>query len=101
LVSPRSSRELVHQWVGIWGLPDTLPTRLEQPLPRNPDVWREVFESQDNHPVIVYYGIRTLGHALPVDPGEEDYQGGQTGGFSQDRDFYSTYYIARDFGLVR
>lgn len=101
LVSPRCSRELVHQWVGLWGIADTLPSIVEHPLASAPHVWREVYSDSTGQNAIVFYGIRGMGHALPIDPGEDDRQGGQPGAFAQDRDFFSTYWIARDFGIVR
>jgi hypothetical protein len=49
--------------------------------------------------VIVFYKIKHLGHKLMVDPGEGETQGGQTGLFAVDKDFFSTYWIMLDFGL--
>lgn len=41
-----------------------------------------------------------LGHVIPIDPGEGELQGGAKGTFSKDINFFSTYFIARDFGLI-
>lgn len=50
---------------------------------------------------IVFYEMENLGHAILVDPGKGEEQGGETGVFSIDKDFFSTYWIARDFGLIK
>jgi hypothetical protein len=44
--------------------------------------------------------VKYLGHELMVDPGEGSKQGGKTGLFSKDKDFFSTYWIASKFGLI-
>ncbi|HWY37579.1 MAG TPA: hypothetical protein VNY73_03400, partial [Bacteroidia bacterium] len=49
---------------------------------------------------IIFYEIDNLGHALPVDPGTSPGKGGKTGLFAVDKDFFSTYWIAKDFGLL-
>ena len=51
--------------------------------------------------VVSFYKINHLGHALAVDPGKHAKQGGQTGLFATDMDFFSTWYVARDFRLVK
>jgi hypothetical protein len=41
-----------------------------------------------------------MGHFIPVDPGTLPYQGGEKTMYTTDKDFFSTYFIACDFGLI-
>lgn len=50
---------------------------------------------------VVFYEFESMGHTIPIDPGTEKDQGGQKGMFAKDLDFFSTYFIAKDFGLIK
>lgn len=50
--------------------------------------------------VVIYYKVRGLGHALLVDPGKCEMQGGKHKLYSADKNYYSTYWTAVDFGLI-
>lgn len=54
-----------------------------------------------NEPLIIFYTLPKLGHSLAIDPGKGKKQGGKTGMFSKDVDLFSTWYIARDFGILK
>jgi hypothetical protein len=41
-----------------------------------------------------------MGHAISVDPGTSVKQGGATGGYSVDENFYSSYWAAEFFGIL-
>lgn len=55
---------------------------------------------KNNCPVIVKYEINNLGHAMAIDPGTEKQQGGNVGRFSVDKNFHSTFWAAKFFGLI-
>lgn len=61
---------------------------------------RKVFFDSDKREKIIFYEMENLGHAIMVDPGKGEEQGGEIGLFSIDKDFFSTYWIAKDFGLI-
>ena len=65
-----------------------------------PNVQRYEYPENEIDSDVVFYKIKGFGHALPVDPGDNENQGGETGIFAVDCDFFSTYYIAKDFGLI-
>lgn len=67
----------------------------------NTAVQRFEYPENENDSDVIFYKIKDLGHALPVDPGTQENQGGETGIFAVDCDFFSTYYIAKDFGLIK
>lgn len=57
------------------------------------------FNDNSGNEHIVFYEMQNWGHAMMIDPGDGAQQGGKTGQFSKDGDFWSTYWIAKDFGL--
>ncbi len=50
--------------------------------------------------VVEAYHVRGMGHAIPVDPGPGEDQGGAMGAYAEDRDLFSSYYAARFWGLA-
>jgi len=41
-----------------------------------------------------------LGHSVPIDPGNDETQGGKEALFTKDVDYYASYWIANFFGLI-
>lgn len=98
-VDPINSRNLVLQWIGLH------PEINQNPFPVLEKINESIFvenycDSLTNEAIVKLYYIPNLGHQLPVDPGTEFNQGGQVGKYSKDIDFFSTYYIAVDFGII-
>ena len=93
----QNSIELIKQWTYIHQIEYKNRDSVEVFM-GNQAVQR--YEYPENDSVIVFYKIKGIGHALPVDPGTDYNQGGKTGIFAVDCDFFSTYYIAKDFGLI-
>lgn len=100
VVDIRNSYELIDQWTFLHSA-DTIPSRVDTAFANNPKVNRISYYNTKGEESIIFYKINNLGHQLPVDPGEFDKQGGNTGLFATDIDFYSTYYVAKDFGLIK
>ena len=65
-----------------------------------PDITRKVFRNSKKEAVAVFYDVKNLGHALPVDPGDAKTQGGAMELFTEDKNYHSTFWTAVDFGLV-
>lgn len=99
VVDPRSSRELIDQWCGLHGIA-AQPDSAFQNFEGIPLVSLEVYRNAQQESVIRYYSVRNTGHAIPVYPGSGPRQGGETGIFAVDRAFFSTWFIARDWGLA-
>lgn len=99
IVNPRNSIELVKQWSDLTGA-DTVACKTEKNFAGRPDIEKNTYCAKDGTAKIFYYQMAGLGHALAVDPGTGPTQGGQKGVFTVDKDFFSTYWIAKDFGLV-
>ena len=100
VVNIKNSYELVKQWAYVLHT-DTVPTKKIEAFDNNKDIEKKIYLDKNNVEEIIFYEINGLGHALPVDPGEGIGKGGQTGLFAIDKDFFSTYWIAKDFGLVK
>ena len=99
-VDINNAYELIEQWSYLHQT-DAEEDSLIQSFENNPTVQRISYFNDNKEEVIVFYKIANIGHALPVDPGKRKNQGGETGTFSKDIDFFSTYYVAKDFGLVK
>lgn len=99
VVNPKNSYELIKQWSNLMGT-DTVPTKTQKDFTGKKDIEKKIYCTKDGKEKIFFYEVENLGHALIIDPGEPITQGGQTGLFSKDKDFFSTYWIAKDFGLI-
>lgn len=91
---------LIDQWTYVHKC-DAQPAKSETNFAGNPNINRHEFSKGGNHPAVVFYEGLTIGHVLPVDPGSAHNQGGATGMYTKDLDFFSTYYIAQDFGILK
>lgn len=98
-VNPINARNLVDQWTGLHPEIATNAPPIIETIAGSIIV-ESYRDSSSLNTIIKLYSIPNLGHQLPVDPGTEINQGGKVGNFSKDIDFFSTYYIAKDFGLI-
>ncbi len=99
VVNIKNSYELVKQWAYVLHT-DTVPTKKIEAFNNNKDIEKKIYLDKQQEEKIIFYEINNLGHALPVDPGVGIDKGGKTGLFAVDKDFFSTYWIAKDFGLI-
>jgi feruloyl esterase len=100
VVNIKNSYELVKQWAYVLHT-DTVPKKKTEDFANNKDVEKKVYLDKNKETKIIFYEINGLGHALPVDPGDGIGKGGHTGLFAVDKDFFSTYWVAKDFGLIK
>lgn len=91
--------ELVKQWSNVHGI-SSQSIAVDSSFASTKKVYRMSY-GKNNEEIMVYYKIKGLGHIVPIDAGSGDKQGGEDKLFSEDIDFYSTYYIANDFGLIK
>ena len=99
IVNNRNANELIKQWSFVHKI-DTISDQLQAGFAVNTKITRVSYADSNNNEQIVYYKVKDLGHALPIDPGRGKKQGGKQSAFSKDIDFFSTYYVAKDFGLI-
>lgn len=100
IVNISNSNELIKQWTALHHT-DTVYDRNIEKFEGNSNVQKLVYQNQNKQNIVTFYKINHLGHAISVDPGKNPKQGGETGLFATDMDFFSTWYIAKEFGLVR
>lgn len=100
VVSTNNSNQLIKQWVNIHRSDYEADEHIEQ-FKNNPDVELNTYQNAEGKAVVTYYRIKGMGHAIAVDTGSCDTQGGKTGLFSVDKDFHSTYEAARFFELIK
>jgi poly(hydroxyalkanoate) depolymerase family esterase len=100
VVNIQNSMELIDQWTFLQQT-DNLPDSSISNFNSNPLIKRYSYRDSTDREVVVFYEISKTGHALPVDPGEGEEQGGTIGTYAVDRNFYSTYYIAKEFELIK
>lgn len=99
VVSRQNMIELVDQWTQVHTLP--ADSAVEQAgFDNNPNVTQRSYQRAGEAPAVITYEIAEMGHALAVDPGQGPRQGGATGMFAVDVDFFCTYWAAHFFGLV-
>ena len=99
VVDFQNAQELIKQWTYLHQLDfkDGIP---EPSFAQNKRITRTSYRDSLMNERVIFYELKNAGHALPVDPGDGNEQGGETGMFAEDYDFFSTYYVAKDFGLL-
>jgi poly(hydroxyalkanoate) depolymerase family esterase len=100
VVDFENSNQLVKQWAYVLHT-DTFPSKIIGDFANNKNVEKKIYLNANQAEKIIFYEVTGLGHALPVDPGDAPYKGGKTGLFAVDIDFFSTYWIAKDFGILK
>lgn len=99
VVNRRNATELVKQWTNLHHA-STNPTQVIDRYAGCRSIQRRVHTDSKGNEAVVYYRIKAMGHALPVDPGKCETKGGRLKPFSADKNFFSTYWVAVDFGLI-
>jgi len=97
LVNIKNAEIIEMQWKGIHKIVYE-PTMVPE-FNGNSDIAKTTY-FKNNCPVIVKYEINNLGHAMAVDPGTEKQQGGNVARFAVDKNFHSTFWVAKFFGLI-
>jgi poly(3-hydroxybutyrate) depolymerase len=100
VVNPQNSQELVKQWTGVARCDSLAPTVVPN-FTNNPRITLKTYQNQAKQTVVRFYSIQHLGHSLPIAQGTAPHQGGETGLFATDIGWHSTFYIAKDFGLIK
>lgn len=99
VVNKRNGVELMKQWTNLHHI-ESIPSEIIDGYVQVKDIQRLAYHSPNQKEAVVFYKINKLGHALLVDPGKCQFQGGRRGVFSKDKNYFSTLWTAYDFGLI-
>lgn len=99
VVNPKNADLLLKQWSYLHSIENNLTDTIVN-FNESRDVTRFDFKNSEEETKIVYYEVNRMGHSIPVDPGTLPNQGGEKTMYTLDKDFFSTYFIALDFGLI-
>lgn len=96
VVDFKNSNEIIEQWSNVLGI------SLDNKTTTNPetDITRIAYLDDLQSEVIVSIEVDKMGHALLVDPGNEIDQGGGKGVFAEDINYFSSYWVGKQFGLI-
>jgi feruloyl esterase len=100
VVNIRNSRELIQQWAYLHNVA-LKSVKIQKEFAGCSKVSRLTYKNQSEKDVIVFYKIKELGHALPIKIGEAENEGGLNDLFSSNIGFHSTYWVAKDFGILK
>ena len=100
-VDPVNARELMEQWTALHGA-DQNVDHTENAFDGVASVTLEEYRTANGSLSVARYTIDGMGHGISVDPGSPvcEGKGGSTGSASFDKDFFSSYWAARFFGIV-
>lgn len=100
VVDKINATRLMQQWTNIHNT-DTAVDFFNSSYLGNSLVEEQIYmDSSGNDTSVILYNITGMSHGIAVNPGTVTYEGGQTGTYSFDVDFYSTFWMARFFGLI-
>lgn len=99
VVNKRNGAQLMKQWTFLHAV-GTQPTERIKRFAGTKVVEKNIYRDSDSNAVVIYYKLKRMGHGLPIDPGNCENKGGKRTSFSADKNFFSTYWTAVDFGLI-
>lgn len=94
-----NQRELMEQWTNVHET-DQIADEQDAGYDDNTLVTRKAYKDQQGNDVVITYSIDGMGHAIAVDPGSAEDQGGQTGSYASDVNLFSSYLAAQFFEIV-
>ncbi len=100
-VDPVNATELMEQWTAVHNM-DQTPEKDINGFVGVDGVHRREYGADTASSQVHYYSIRNMGHGIAVNPGSAICrgEGGQTGSFSLDEGWYSSFWAARFFDLI-
>jgi len=96
VVDPANGHEIMEQFTGLHGAdqePDAAEVLKERHL-------HQVYRDPHGRAVVETFKIEGMGHAIAVDPGTGEDQGGSPGLYTKDAGLFSSYYALRSWGLT-
>lgn len=100
VVNINNANQLVKQWTNLHNT-DYKEDEHSEEFDGNKDVELTVYKNNQQQEVVRYYKIKHLAHAVPLDTGSCNSQGGKVGLFAIDKNFHSTFWAAAFFGILK
>jgi len=100
VVNINNANQLIKQWINIHHTDYEEDEHFDR-FRNNEDVELSIYKNNLNESIVFYFRIRNMGHALAIDTGNCDNQGGKKSLFSVDKDFHSTFWLASFFGIIK
>lgn len=99
VVDPENSLLLCKQWLRAQGVEEDIQfTNTYSSI--NNRLIEQVFEKDSSTKLVILRRFEGLGHALPLEIGNEMKQGGVAGRYGKDIGYFSTWYVLKDWGLI-
>ena len=99
IVDPENSLLLCKQWLYAQGIKEDIEFANEHSV-KNTRLIEQVFMRDSLEKMVILRRFEGLGHALPLEIGPEDHQGGSVGRYGKDIGFFSTWFILQDWGII-
>ncbi len=100
IVNRRNAMEIVKQWTNVHDTDERADSVINR-FNGNKRVTLSLYRDKKGKEVVKYFSIKRMGHAVATDPGKCPCEGGGRGMFAHNNGFYSTYFAADFFGLIR
>jgi poly(hydroxyalkanoate) depolymerase family esterase len=99
-VSPTNATELVKQWTNVHNT-DQVADSVNSSFNGNTSIAMKQYRDATGKTVVETFMINSMAHGISVDPGTCFQQGGKTNTYSYDENFYSSFWAAEFFGLIK
>ena len=99
-VNSVNARELMEQWANVHNT-DTIADSVNSSFNGNANIAMKQYLDATGKTVVQTYTINSMPHGISVDPGTCFQQGGKTNTYSYDENFYSTFWAAEFFGIIK
>lgn len=99
-VNSNNATELIKQWTNLNNANQSADSTINS-FQGNAAIVKTVYNDNFNDPVVYYYKITGMGHAIAVDTGTCPRKGGATGTYAiKENNFHSTYWAADFFDIL-
>ena len=99
VVNKNNGKQIVKQWTALHHI-NPKPAEVIKHYTGVKPIEKDVYRDSSGQAVVMYYKIKGLGHAYPVNPGQCVNQGGHLIAFSRNMNYFASYWTAVDFGLI-
>jgi poly(hydroxyalkanoate) depolymerase family esterase len=100
IVNINNANQLIKQWTNIHQSDYKIDEHYEEFM-LNKDVELTIYKDANQQDIVKYYKIKNMAHAVAIDTGSCQNQGGKTGMFAVDKNFHSTFWAAHFFGIIK